>query len=468
MALSVPVTAKTTESGENGRLAYAVSAMQGFRENMEDAHTAVLQLDAATATSFFGVYDGHGGPAVSRYCGKHLHVELRKHPQFHRYPITALEETFLRMDEMMRRRKAGKELSGYGGNEYWDEYREALRGRRFCLPFCGQKLPYSGPLQDGCTACVVLIRGNEIIVGNAGDSRCVLSRNDLAVDLSTDFKPNLPAERQRIENAGRAVTITEARGNIPRIDEGIAVSRTLGDLSYKNDDSLPAIEQAITALPEVRTEHITHDAQFLILACDGIWDCMTSQQAVDYVRIYLAANAGLTFICESLLDHCVALPRGRDNMTVMLVRFKTPGAGQASSSNVLPPPPPPLPPAIVPPAGGHGDQVPPEAAGGHGDQMLPAAAAGHGDQVLPAAAAGHGDQVPPAAAAEGEASCLQSQMVPLSMRTQKEPTSTSSDPPTPNWGSAADGLPPPPVRIPGESRTKSSQNSAEGSKNSEL
>uniref|UniRef100_K3YDL9 protein-serine/threonine phosphatase n=1 Tax=Setaria italica TaxID=4555 RepID=K3YDL9_SETIT len=408
MALSVPVTAKTTESGENGRLAYAVSAMQGFRENMEDSHTAVLQLDAATATSFFGVYDGHGGPAVSRYCGKHLHVELRKHPQFHRYPITALEETFLRMDEMMRRRKAGKELSGYGGNEYWDEYREALRGRRFCLPFCGQKLPYSGPLQDGCTACVVLIRGNEIIVGNAGD------------------------------------------------------------LSYKNDDSLPAIEQAITALPEVRTEHITHDAQFLILACDGIWDCMTSQQAVDYVRIYLAANAGLTFICESLLDHCVALPRGRDNMTVMLVRFKTPGAGQASSSNVLPPPPPPLPPAIVPPAGGHGDQVPPEAAGGHGDQMLPAAAAGHGDQVLPAAAAGHGDQVPPAAAAEGEASCLQSQMVPLSMRTQKEPTSTSSDPPTPNWGSAADGLPPPPVRIPGESRTKSSQNSAEGSKNSEL
>lgn len=107
-----------------------------------------------------------------------------------------------------------------------------------------------------------------------------------AVDLSTDFKPNLPAERQRIENAGRAVTITEARGNIPRIDEGIAVSRTLGivlpdfsgplldytiafvvisvllpyisgDLSYKNDDSLPAIEQAITALPEVRTVSVT-------------------------------------------------------------------------------------------------------------------------------------------------------------------------------------------------------------------
>lgn len=41
-----------------------------------------------------------------------------------------------------------------------------------------QKPPYDGPVEDGCTACVVLIRDNQIIVGNAGDSRCVLSRND--------------------------------------------------------------------------------------------------------------------------------------------------------------------------------------------------------------------------------------------------------------------------------------------------
>lgn len=38
----------------------------------------------------------------------------------------------------MRRRKAGKELSGYGGNEYWDGYREALHGQCFRLPICGE------------------------------------------------------------------------------------------------------------------------------------------------------------------------------------------------------------------------------------------------------------------------------------------------------------------------------------------
>ncbi|CAN6249247.1 unnamed protein product [Urochloa humidicola] len=330
MSLSAPVTEKNTEIGGNARLDYAVSAMQGYRLTMEDAHTAVLDLDARTATSFFGVYDGHGGPAVSKYCAKHLHTELRKNAQFHRNPADAIRETFLRMDVKMRRSKAGKELSKYGGNEYWEEYGEAIQAHRF-LSFCG-RVPYVGPQQDGCTACVVLIRGNEIIVGNAGDSRCVLSRNNQAIELSTDFKPNLPAERQRIESAGRHVTVTEARGNIPRIDDGIAVSRTIGDLAYKNNAQLPAEQQALTALPEVRTENITHDTQFLIIACDGIWDCMGSQQAVEFVGSRLATNAGLAFICEAILDYCVTHPRGRDNMTVMLVRFKAPGAGQAAAT----------------------------------------------------------------------------------------------------------------------------------------
>ncbi|PUZ47869.1 hypothetical protein GQ55_7G200700 [Panicum hallii var. hallii] len=347
MARSVPVTAMATESGENGRLCYAVSAMQGYRDTMEDAHRVVLDLDAATATSFFGVYDGHGGPAVSKYCAKHLHNELRKHADFGRDPIAALERTFLRMDEKMKTRKAAKELCEYGGNEYWENYKKAIHSSRF-LPICGEKPPYDGPTSDGCTACVVLIRGNQIIVANAGDSRCVLSRNSQPIALSTDFKPNVPSERIRIENAGRTVTVTEARGNIPRIDEGIAISRSLGDMTYKDIEGLSPLQQPMTALPEVRTEDITHDSQFLIIACDGIWDCMTNRQAIDFVRIYLESNISLAAICEAMLTHCLATPRGRDNMTVMLVRFKT----------TLPPP---SPPPNIPPAGGHSDEAPPAA-----------------------------------------------------------------------------------------------------------
>ncbi|XP_062185999.1 probable protein phosphatase 2C 42 [Phragmites australis] len=350
MALAVPVTLRTTTHGGNGRLDYAVSAMQGYRENMEDDHATVLDLDTATATSFFGVYDGHGGPAVAKYCAKHLHIELRKHEDFHNNLPNAVEATFLRMDEMLRDRKAGWELSKYGGNEHWRKYRRNLLITYF-LPLCVQRLAYVGPEGDGCTACVAIIRGNQIIVGNAGDSRCVLSRNGQAIELSTDHKPNLPDETQRIQNAGHEVTVNQDRGNIPRIDDGIAISRSIGDLMYKDNASLGPQNQALTALPEIRNEEITDDTEFLVIACDGIWDCMTSQEVVNYVRLYLNNNVEPRHICESLLTHCLAQPRGRDNMSVILVRFKKPAeehpnvpppavlqrvAGQ-QSSNVPPP-----------------------------------------------------------------------------------------------------------------------------------
>ncbi|XP_062227415.1 probable protein phosphatase 2C 42 [Phragmites australis] len=326
MALSVPVTIKTTEHGGNGRFDYAVSAMQGYRENMEDAHAIVLDLDAATATSFFGVYDGHGGPAVAKYCAKHLHIELLKFQEFHDNLPYAVERTFLRMDEMLRDRRAGWELSKYGGNEQWKKYRRNLLTSCF-LPLCVQRPAYAGPVGDGCTACVALIRGNQIIVGNAGDSRCVLSRNGQAIELSTDHKPNLPAETQRIQDAGHEVAMSN-RGNIHRIDDGIAISRAIGDLRYKDNANLSPQNQAVTALPEVRSEEITDDTEFLVIACDGIWDCMTSQQLVNYVTIYMNNNVDLWRICESLLSHCLAQPRGKDNMSVILVRFNKPAEGR--------------------------------------------------------------------------------------------------------------------------------------------
>ena len=39
----------------------------------------------------------------------------------------------------------------------------------------------------------------------------------------------------------------------------------------------------VTAYPEVIVETLNGDHDFMIIACDGIWDCMTSQQAVDFV-----------------------------------------------------------------------------------------------------------------------------------------------------------------------------------------
>ena len=72
--------------------------------------------------------------------------------------------------------------------------------------------------------------------------------------------------------------------------------------------------------------------------------------ALTFVVVYVQ-NVSLAYICEAILTHCVATPRGRDNMTVMLIRFK-----------ITPAPPPPPPPPNVPPAGGHHDDEAPPAA----------------------------------------------------------------------------------------------------------
>ena len=75
---------------------------------------------------------------------------------------------------------------------------------------------------SGCTAVVALLRGKDLYVANAGDSRCVVSREGKAVDMSVDHKPEDDLERNRIEKAGGRVT---ADG---RVNGGLNLSRAIG------------------------------------------------------------------------------------------------------------------------------------------------------------------------------------------------------------------------------------------------
>lgn len=59
--LAEPVTEKESECCQNNQFKVGSSCMQGWRVNMEDAHTHILSLPDDTGTAFFGVYDGHGG-----------------------------------------------------------------------------------------------------------------------------------------------------------------------------------------------------------------------------------------------------------------------------------------------------------------------------------------------------------------------------------------------------------------------
>jgi len=72
---------------------------------------------------------------------------------------------------------------------------------------------------------------------------------------------------------------------------------------------------------------LADDDEFLILGCDGIWDCLTNEKAVEYVRARIDSMTP-TDIGEQMLNDIISEdPRatqgiGGDNMTIMIVDLK--------------------------------------------------------------------------------------------------------------------------------------------------
>ncbi|XGW13329.1 hypothetical protein V3C99_000011 [Haemonchus contortus] len=170
---------------------------------------------------------------------------------------------------------------------------------------------------SGTTACVCLMNKERIVVANAGDSRAVLCRGGTAIDLSMDHKPEDDIEKTRIINAGGFVN------EDGRVNGGLNLSRAFGDHSYKKNADLPLRDQMITALPDVKIETLQPSDEFLVIACDGIWNSLNSQQVVDFIRDRLKQGKSCVDISSELCDHCLAPTTagdgtGCDNMTVII------------------------------------------------------------------------------------------------------------------------------------------------------
>ncbi|KEY72010.1 hypothetical protein S7711_00029 [Stachybotrys chartarum IBT 7711] len=288
--LSEPVVDKTSDKGEDERLIYGVSAMQGWRISMEDSHTTVLDLKPPPGTavnvplSFFGVFDGHGGDKVALFCGENIHNIILNQDAFKSGNYAqALKDGFLATDRAI-----------LDDPKYEEEV-------------------------SGCTACVSLIAGNKLYVANAGDSRGVLGIKGRAKPLSQDHKPQLESEKNRITAAGGFVDFGRVNGNL-------ALSRAIGDFEFKKSADLSPENQIVTAYPDVEEHDLTDEDEFLVLACDGIWDCQSSQAVVEFVRRGIAAKQELEKICENMMDNCLASNSetggvGCDNMTMIIVGF---------------------------------------------------------------------------------------------------------------------------------------------------
>ena len=69
----------------------------------EDAHVAVLNLDGHPDRAFFGIFDGHGGAQVAKFCAKYMYQLFLSSEEYKRGDVeAALIAAYLGIDEMLR------------------------------------------------------------------------------------------------------------------------------------------------------------------------------------------------------------------------------------------------------------------------------------------------------------------------------------------------------------------------------
>lgn len=284
-------------------LLYSTCSVQGERQYMEDEFFVEQGRFAA-------VFDGHGGAAVSRYLRQNLYANFQAAlpasasmivevaddgTTTNEIPIlsTALETAFDKVD------------SEVGNISHWSF--------------------------QGSTALAVVIHENivngtrSIVSANLGDSRAVLSRNRIAIDLTKDHKPNCITERERIEALGGTVDWcgdVDNRGNpvehtgVYRINGNLALSRAIGDRSER-----PWVTNSVELAHYLIDED---NDSFVLLATDGLFDVMSSQEVITFIHEMIDSTQpeNLHELRRDIAKHVVdeALKRGTsDNVTVLIV-----------------------------------------------------------------------------------------------------------------------------------------------------
>lgn len=306
--LGKPVTDKETHEGENERLRFVSSSMQGWRLKNEDAHIAALDVDKDT--HLFCVFDGHGGSEVSKFCEMKFRETLLQNENYQKgsYEL-ALKETFLKIDQLIESPQGQLDIQAIINKD-----------KNLDTSQLQSKTEYATS-NAGCTANVLLIVGNTYYCANAGDARCILYRNTKeVVSLSEDHKPDGEIEYKRITKAGGYVLDG-------RVCENLNLTRAIGDLEYKKNADLTPEEQIITSNPDIVKKEFTAEDAFFVLGCDGIWEMLQADEITGFINGELKQeNCDMKKMAENLLDKMIAQDTsegvGCDNMSLIIVHLK--------------------------------------------------------------------------------------------------------------------------------------------------
>lgn len=161
-------------------------------------------------------------------------------------------------------------------------------------------------VRTGATAVTCFVReddeGRVLTTANCGDARAVLARGGRPLRLSEDHRPGMLEEKKRVESAGGFVL-----GG--RVNGVLNVSRAFGDHSMK---------AMVVSTPSVRTIRLGPLDEFLVLACDGLWDFVEEKDVIRVAREAFDKGMKATEVAGVIVKE--AIKRGStDNVSVVVV-----------------------------------------------------------------------------------------------------------------------------------------------------
>ena len=284
---------------------YAYSTSKGnIRDYNEDTITVRKIIDPKDKNNYFyifAIYDGHGGNGCSIYLKNNLYKNITECSMIGlRNAINLTEQNFLEYE---------------GVNQY-------------------------GELDDtsGSCASIVLIKNKKCIIANVGDSRCILFKNKRLFFATKDHKPNSHSEKRRIESAGGSVFQSTAivplyqNGKMIempwRVNPGrLSVSRTFGDIEIKLE-KFGGKKNVVVSTPDIVEFELNDQYNFLVIACDGVFDVLSNMEILECIKIVLKINKNkkrkineICGDCASMIMKSSLVKGSFDNVSCIVVAF---------------------------------------------------------------------------------------------------------------------------------------------------
>lgn len=288
-----------------------------YRNKMEDVHTYIANFAERVDWGYFAIFDGHAGKDTARWCGNNLHQLVEEEVEVGDDIKEGLGRAFVRGDGEIEKEGVGSSgCTAVVAVIAWQERESSADAATKDKKEDGEAEAANPADNDGGNSEPAdaskfdFIASNHrrmLYTSNVGDLRVVLYRKGKPYRLSYDHKATDTNEINRIRNSGGLIMKN-------RVNGVLAVTRSLGD-SYMKD--------LVIGNPFTTSTEITADDDFMILACDGVWDVLSDLKACEFVSDLFEKGSGKVDpqiaakkLCQLAMDNSTT-----DNVTVMIVKF---------------------------------------------------------------------------------------------------------------------------------------------------